>query len=255
MKAYAERIGADYIFDVNARWAPKLGRVTNYYGCFKPVFDDTFLEYDNVMFADTDVFPVDGLEENIFDTFTGDLSMATEPFQPEYRYSPRLTNQCNRHTEEEWNKIVTKKFGSKPPRDEYHRLKVYNSGVVLYSNSGLRICREHFVPFEDYVRAIENSVCGGKVYGTDQGYIHAMAFAMPIKFQELDNEWNRYITWDPYFPKGGKSRKAVDPKTSDTKMVHVQLRGADNQSNTWHWKVVNTPKDQWDPMNNGTHIV
>jgi hypothetical protein len=253
MKAYAERIGADYVFDINSRWAPDLGKATPYYGCFKPIFDEKLSTYDNVMFADTDVFPVEGLSESIFDHFTGDLAMATEPLQPEYRYSPKLNNQCNKDTEETWCRIV-EKFGSKPPRDELGRLKVYNSGVVLYSNKGMETCRKEFIPFRKYVTAIEGSICRGKVYRTDQGYIHAMAFAMNIDFQELDNEWNRYITWDPYSPRNGKSRVAVDSKTPNTKMVHVQMRGADNMSDDWHWTVVNRPKSEWGSMKNGAII-
>lgn len=256
MRAYAERIGADYLFDINSNFpAENLGRVHKFYGCFKPIYDDVFLEYDNVLFVDTDVFPVHDLTENIFDQFTGDLSMAHEPLQPKYRYDDTLNNQCNKLTEETWAKIVTNKWGCNLPRDSQNRLKVYNSGVVLYSRRGLQICKEQFIPFREYVQLVESSnVVRGKVYGTDQGYIHAMATCMNINFTELSSEWNRLVTWDPYGLKGGKSRKAVDPKTADTKFVHVQMRGADNMSDQWHWNVVNRPKSEWGKMSNGVEI-
>ena len=259
MKAYAEKIGADYLFDRNAGFGQShnLGRVSPYYGCFKPVFDDAIIEqYDKVMFCDTDIFPLENCDENIFDTFDGELGMATEPLQPEYRYDQKLRKQCNENTENRWAKLVTDKYGCDLPKDEVGRYKVYNSGVVLYSKEGLRKCREQFKPFGEYVSMVENDpLVRGKVYGTDQGYLHAMATSMDIDFVELDNEWNRYITWCPYDSPGGFQRTAVDPRTENTKFVHIQMRGADNQSNEWHWTIANRPKEEWMQMNNGVFIV
>ncbi len=99
-----------------------------------------------------------------------------------------------------------------------------------------------------------DSMCGGKVYGTDQGYLHAMAFSMNIDFVELDVEWNRCVTWDPYDEGTSFARRAIDPKTLRTKFVHIQMRGADNQSNEWHWLVANKPKSEWHQMKNGVFI-
>ena len=257
MKAYAERIGADYLFDRNANFGRSysLGRVAPYYGCFKPVFDDAMLEYDNILFCDTDIFPLEDCNENIFDSFNGELAMATEPLQPQYRYDPNLKKQCNVKTENQWAKLVTDKYGCELPTDDKGRYKVYNSGVVLYSNEGLRKCREQFQPFKDYVDMIEqDQLVRGKVYGTDQGYLHAMATSMDIDFVELDNEWNRYITWCPYDNSKTFVRTAVDPRTPNTKFVHIQMRGADNQSDRWHWTIANKPKQEWLPMDNGTVI-
>ena len=67
MKAYASRIGADYIFEDNPKYIHdrRFGNYSPHYGAFKPVFESPYNEYDNVLFADTDVFPVNGLKENI----------------------------------------------------------------------------------------------------------------------------------------------------------------------------------------------
>ena len=127
MRAYAERIGADYVFERNANFGKKfgLGRVAPYYGCFKPVFDDKYLEYDNVLFCDTDIFPVEGLTENIFESFSGELAMAQEPLQPLYRYDPKLKKQCNEMTETRWMTLVRDKYGCKLP--------MTIKGVCLYT--------------------------------------------------------------------------------------------------------------------------
>ena len=80
MKKYSDRIGSDYLFEHNPKFVTNLGRYSPHYGSFKPIYDESFHEYDNVLFTDTDVFPVDGLEESIFDDFDADMGkMAADP--------------------------------------------------------------------------------------------------------------------------------------------------------------------------------
>lgn len=240
MKAYADRIGADYVFGENCRWEKAFrvpGKRKLYYTALKPVFEDLYHEYDNVMYCDTDIFPVDGLEENIFETFTGELGLCTEPLQPYYRVVKGLD-----HKDREWARIVEHKYGSKPPKDEKGRYKVYNAGLALYSNSGLAKCREFFPDFNEYVQSMAK-IPG--VWDTDQGYIHAMAFAMDIDFQELNNDWNALIVYDPTVKPIMNTRKVSDPRTPTTKFVHIQLNGADHLSNKWHYNVVNKPVEKW----------
>ena len=68
MKQYANRIGADYLFEHNPRFVTNLGGYSPHYGAFKPIYNKNFHTYDNVLFTDTDVFAIEGLEENIFET-------------------------------------------------------------------------------------------------------------------------------------------------------------------------------------------
>ena len=185
------------------------------------------------------MFPVDDLEENIFETFTGDIAMATEPLQPYYRVVKGLD-----HKDKTWARLVENAYGSQPPKDEQGRYKVYNTGVVLFSKNGLAKCREYFPEFKSYVNMINHAGISG-VHTTDQGYLHAMVFAMPIEFQELDNEWNRLIVYDPTVQSVMNQRKVCDPRTPNTKMVHVQLAGSDHLSEKWHHTVVNKPVSAW----------
>ena len=49
MKAYADKIGADYRLDLSPNIASKLvHRDGDYYESINPIHDHTFLEYDNV---------------------------------------------------------------------------------------------------------------------------------------------------------------------------------------------------------------
>lgn len=240
MKKYAQRIGADYRFDENPKYFKNLNAsASKYYDCFRPIYDEAFHEYDNVMFADTDVFAVQDLKENVFDALTGEIAMCTEPFQPKQRQITlgRITTQ----KDELWARVVKDKFGGTLPRDEDNLLKVYNSGVVLYSNTGLLKAKEEFVPFNDYIKEMQHI---DVFYTLDQPYLHAMVYSTSIDFQELDNGWNSYIhgTKDKFQPK----RRIMDWRNENTKFVHCQFPGADDMSEEQLLKVVNLPRDQWD---------
>jgi hypothetical protein len=57
-----------------------------YYEPANPFVDPWFDDYDNIMLADIDVFPVEGLTQNIFDELNGeDAGICTEPMQPKFR--------------------------------------------------------------------------------------------------------------------------------------------------------------------------
>ena len=86
MKDYAERIGAEYRFDHNITIAGKFVNVPIYYEPANPLVDASFDVYDNVALVDIDVFPVDGLNDNMFDLLDGeDAGICTEPKQPYFR--------------------------------------------------------------------------------------------------------------------------------------------------------------------------
>jgi len=240
MKEYAKRIGAEYRFDENPNYFTGLNpNAAKYYDCFRPVFDEEFHKYDNVMFADTDVFAVDGLEENVFESFTGEIGMCTEPFQPKQRTITlgRITSE----KDEQWAKVIQNKFNVDLPRNEENLLKVYNSGVVLYSNSGLKKAKQEFMDFNKYIKLVQSI---DSFYTLDQPYLHAMVYATSVEFVELDNGWNSYIhgTKDKHNTK----RRIVDHRDDNTKFVHCQFPGADDMNADQLWKIVNLSRDQWE---------
>lgn len=241
MKKYAERIGAEYLFEENPRFVTNLGMYSPHYGAFKPIYTDSFHQYDNVLFADTDVFPVEGLSESIFDGFVAEIGICTEPFQPEHR--TKMVSHINTQEDEKWAKLVEGKWKVKMPRTKNGLLKVYNSGVVLYSNAGLKKAKEKFVPFKEYVDMI-NKAKMPAFYTCDQPYIHAMLSITNINWIELDNEWNRYV--HHYYNDVSKKEKLLaDPRTPNTKFVHIQLRTADDWNAEKLWKVTNLPSKEW----------
>ena len=137
------------------------------------------------------------------------------------------------------------------PRGEDGLLKVYNSGVVLYSNAGLKKAKERFVPFTEYVSMIKSHNFNS-FYTCDQPYIHAMLEVCDFDWVEMDNEWNRYIT---FVASNSDPKPVCDPRTENTKFVHIQLRGADHHDAEWHRKVTNLPVEEWDKDRNGKRFV
>jgi hypothetical protein len=242
MRKYAEVIGSEYMFEDNPRYVNgKFGYYSAHYGALKPVMESQFDKYDNILFADTDVFPVDGLTQSIFDDFTGDIGICTEPFQPKQRQITlgRITSK----SDAKWAKVMKNTLGIDVPRTEEGLVTVYNTGVVLYNQKARKYAQENWLPFEKYVSIVKNAGLDS-FYSCDQPYIHAMMFYSDLNIQEMDNGWNSYIhgTKDKIQP----NRRIVDHRDDSTKFVHCQFPGADNMNAKQLWTFVNLPRDQWD---------
>jgi len=138
---------------------------------------------------------------------------------------------------------VEAKWKVKLPRTEEGLLKVYNSGVVLYSNKGLQAARKKFVPFLDYVNYVRTQKCGS-FYTSDQNYLHAMLKVASMDYVELDNGWNHYIHYY-YEDPAKKILKTNDSRNQSTKFVHIQLRCADDFDADKLWRITNSPIEEW----------
>jgi len=243
IKAYAERIGAEYRFDHNPNIAGKVCDVPMYFEWLNPMLDDSFLEYDRVLCLDLDIFPVDGLSENIFDIPIADVGICTEPHQPEYRclWPAKSPSTICRDNDERWARIVEKAWGAIMPRTESGLLKVYNAGVVMFSRDGLQKAKQRFVPFQKYIDHMRKQGMG-RFYTVDQNYFHAMMVAH-LDYTELPNEWNNYVHFT------GKAnlrpRPVHDSRTAQTKLVHIMLRSADNYPADMLWRITNRPQSEW----------
>lgn len=242
MKRYAKSIGAEYLFEHNSKFVTNLGRYSPHYGSFKPIYTTRFHDYDHVLFADTDVFTVEGLKESIFEGFDAELGICTEPFQPKQR--KKVPGLLSSATDERWASVIESKWKVKMPRTQEGLLKVYNSGVVLYSNRGLLAARKRFVPFKQYVNLIKANKIK-TFYTSDQSYLHAMLKVAKMDYVELDNGWNSYVH-HYHTDTTKKVLKINDMRTKDTKFVHIQLKGADHLDGAKLERITNLPMDKWD---------
>lgn len=238
---YAKHIGVEHLFEENPRFVNNLGCYSPHYGSFKPIFDESFHQYDNVLFLDADIFAVDGLKENIFEGFSAELGICTEPLQPELR--KQAVGKITATTDELWAKTINAKWGVQMPRDKNGLLKVYNSGMVLYSNKGLLKAKQNFVPFKEYVDLINSTRGLDSFYTADQNYVHAMLEVADMDWVELDNEWNHLIHWMRN-PKTNV-RELHNPRNKNTKLVHIQANGISNYDAETHWRITNLPKNEW----------
>lgn len=237
-KKYADSIGAEYRFDHN----PNFIKANNsaYYNAFRPLHDEEFHQYNNVLYLDMDVFPVDKELPNIFDQQIDGVGMCQEPHQPELR--SRETGRISSVNDEKWA-LALKKWNITLPRDEKERLLVFNSGVVLYSQQAMKLAKKHFIPFNEYQSHILSQGLD-RFYALDQNYLHANLFAGKIKHTEMPWEWNTQIH---YLGKqiGNKPRPIYDPRNEDTKYVHIQLRGRKEMSASRVYEIVNKPQSEW----------
>ncbi len=230
MARYADRIGARYRFDLNAHYFQGLKPS---YGRFRVLHDPQFAEFDDVLYADTDVWPVNDLREDIFAGFSGDIGICTEPLQPVFRQE--ATKGICAEADEAWAKRVHKVYGVEMPRDEQGRLLVFNGGLQLWSRAGRTIAQIRFVDMKQYIYDMRGL---HPFYLLDQNYLHAMMVFAELKVVRLDNDWNRYVHYQPY-------PHVSDQRTPTTKMVHVQLRGAGNYDADKLRRIVNRPQEEW----------
>ncbi len=242
MAAYAGNIGAKHDFVVRPRPVHEVGPGSKYYDKFLPIWRGTADRYDKVMFADTDLFPVDGIgNQDVFEGFTAEVGLCTEPLQPAMREAAR-GGICG-ESDERWAAMVLKEYGVELPRNDVGLLKVYNTGLVLFSHEGVKAARRHFVPPQDYIK-----LCAiyklPPFYAIDQNYLHAMIFYCwnPAQIQELDNDWNRFVH---YVTRDREIVGVSDQRTPTTKMVHIQLRGADDFDEETLRRVTNLPQSEW----------
>jgi hypothetical protein len=239
MKEYADRIGVEHVFELNPTW-PKdarvqrknLGRYNPHYGAFKPIFDLSFDDYDNILFCDTDVVPVDICNENIFDEFKADLGICEEWMQPSLRTKHNMGG-INNANDNRWYDIIEKTYHHKLYRDDIGRPRVFNSGVVLYSKKCRQEARQALPRFEDYTKLMARSGLP-PFYQGDQNYLNAM---LPLfDWQLMDYKWNSQIFFRP--DTSGDNRPINDYREQPC-FVHVQLRGADHYDIHRLRKVVN----------------
>jgi len=239
-KAYADKIGADYLFEDNPKYVTNLGQYSPHYGAFKPVYTDSFHEYDNVLFVDGDIFPVSDLEENIFDEFDTEIGICEEWHAPDSRKKYNVAG-INNANDEKWVNLVESRWNVKMPRTKSGLPKVFNSGMVLYSNDGLKKARERFIPFNEYVSWIRRNGFPA-FYTCDQPYLHAMLEVCEFNWKIMDYKWNSSVH---FVPGTSDPRPVIDFRDNKADFVHIQLRGKNNFDNDKIDRIVNLPTSMW----------
>ena len=235
LKAYADRIGADHMFELNP--PPVRAKHPQYYTAFGPVFDERFDEYDNILFCDCDIFAVEGLEENIFEQGIAGIGVVDEKHKEESHLT--TTGHINHANDELWAKNGAK-LGFNVKRNHKGHVKIFNSGVVYYTRESREYARENWIDFNRYIDA-QNNV--PRYYALDQNYLNAMLSIS--KFTVMHPGWNCFVHYDGQPGITGR-RPVHDGRGYNPKLIHCQLRGADDKGEKWHHTIVNRPVEEWD---------
>ena len=215
VKAYASKAGAEYRFDRNPGFFK--GKRARYYHCLRPVFDQSFHEFDRVLFLDMDIFPVQSADPGIFELDLADIAMAAERLQPELRET--VAGRVNARNDRRWQWICEKFFGSNIPTDQKGRPLVYNSGVILFSKQGMAKAHKTFSNIRTYIATMKIlRLC--EFYRLDQNYLGCNAFRKGIEFTELSQVWNSQIH---IFEDVQGTQKLIDRRSADTNFIHFQL--------------------------------
>tara|TARA_R110002074_G_scaffold34536_1_gene94984 strand:- start:868 stop:1650 length:783 start_codon:yes stop_codon:yes gene_type:complete len=234
IKEYAEYIGADYKVYFNEDFIKTSNR--SYWNCFRPILDTTFHVYDNVLFLDMDIFPVENIKENIFESEVNGIGMVEEWHQPKIRYNS--TGAISGLNDEEWAKRLKKHYNIDLPRNKKSQLKVFNSGVVYYTKEALDFAYNNWPDLNDFQSVMQGMP---QFYYLDQNVIGGLAFLKNSKFTQLDNKWNSQIHYDGQ----GNPRPIHSNINSDTQLVHIQLRGRNTLTDEKIYDIVNKPINEW----------
>jgi lipopolysaccharide biosynthesis glycosyltransferase len=241
MEQYAKRIGAEYQFKRNPTWANQYTDIPQYYNAFEVIWNPVFEEYDNILFADTDIFAVQDLSESIFDQDIADIGVCRE----EHKEISRSKGEglfTSKH-DKLWNSYLKNKYKVDMPLNDNGDMKIFNSGVVVYTRKGREKARKRFVKFREYTDLMAATSLP-RFYRLDQNYLHANMIIADMDITEMYNGWNTQIHYtgdakqDPRPIFDGRDDRVA-------KLCHVQLRNADNQDGDWHHTIVNKPKSEW----------
>lgn len=245
MRRYAETIGAEYRFDHNKTIASNYVNVPIYYEPANPLVDPSFDEYDNIALVDIDVFPIEGLTENIFEELSNeDAGICSEPMQPYFRQIYNVAG-INNKADNSWCQVLKKHWNIDYSYDNEKRPMVYNTGVVIISKNGLQKMKKEWPSFQEYVDVIRKYGFP-KFYSLFQDYFSAFIHLGNFKFKSLPNGWNSYMH------KLGSHPNATvnDTRTENTKLVHIMFRTADDWPETALWQITNEPQSKWElPVN------
>ena len=243
MKAYADRIGAEYRFDHNITIAGHVVNVPIYYEPANPLISAEFDVYDNVALVDIDVYPVEGLDDSMFALLDGeDAGICTEPKQPYFR-TIYNSGGINSAIDKQWADRCEKRWGVKYPTDELNRPEVFNTGVVVISKAGLQKMKKTWPSFQEYV---DNMQGFPRFYTLFQDYFSAFIHSSGFNLKRLPNEWNCYMHKVGAHP----NAEIGDNRPPNAKLVHVMFRTADDWPDVALYQVTNKPVNEWQlPVN------
>ena len=245
MKAYAQSIGADYIFEHNPDFLKEyydisVGEMDHFFSALKPIFYKEYDEkYDTIMFADMDIIPSNHMYDGQYDVFD-------ELGDHEVGIVPELWENHTIH--EEWAKKLDawtetcERMGAQFPKYKGHAMSL-NSGVVLYSKRmRQRAIEEKWMDLLSY----KSMCCELDAYFvTDQPYIQYMLYKNNADIKFLDQTWNGHLCSELLHDGLKYIVRHLDYRPPATKFNHMRTHGIELISTLDYHKIANSREMQW----------
>lgn len=172
-KEYGKKYNAEYVFKNKPfiSFADELKKHEIYYNKLIAIIQDKSLdEYDNILYADTDVV-IDDFNHNIFDLIADDTDVVLigdDYLVPIY------------YLKGHWKEML-RIFSDEYLEPEYF----VNSGVMLWTKKGRLKARKEFLNFERWLSYPQYNV-----KNDDEFYLNAMLTINNFNIQYLSEEWN-----------------------------------------------------------------
>lgn len=194
---YAEKHGAEYIFNDKLSFESNL-KTASYYQRYQLFLDESFDEYDDILYVDSDVYP-HNMDANIFDIETTGIACMPERDEPRKNWYPGIIHRKDKRD------LIDKfwaHYGVVPEKFEDGQYRWYNTGVLLLSKEMRKKMREQFTPFEEAPENISKDI------NYDEAWFGVNITLTELPVTILDPTWN----WT------GKIKEGIVP--DDAKFLH-----------------------------------
>lgn len=218
-EAYAQRYGADYRFDENPDFFK--GKYSEYYHALRPIYDDSFLQYDRVIYIDADVYPKIAAPADILTCDVDHIGMVEELAAEIREDRPRWLNDRN---DSRWAMVSGGIFKASPPRLQDGKTRAFNSGVIVYGREGLVAARRNFPNITAYSAAMRLAFLP-RFYRLDQNYLGMACFRQGMRLTILEQRWNHIVKAAAL-----NENRLVKTAAHDTAFVHWQVRNRKDYS-------------------------
>lgn len=184
-KHYAKLHGADYWFTPSSSFSPEC----HYFEHLRLMYDENFSKYDQILYVDVDVI-VERFEDNIFDCQIADIGMVPEYRAPGMNAPPVFALDSYFVTYRD----LAKRFDLPvvQPHSVESKYLMFNSGVILWSRSGLDKARSKFLDWKKWHHQVPGQ------FGLDQPYMNGQV-TKHLDYTELPLKWNCFpaFRFDP----------------------------------------------------------
>lgn len=197
-KKYATYTNSEYRFDHYPEFISQEPWYSTWYNTLTPIVDESFQEYDKVLYIDTDMYVnYDNLLlPNIFDEEVDDIAMARHVLPSEAITGP-LNNfllYYKKRSNEIWQDIIYKNYLVELQMDNLQMEPVYfSSGAVLYTGKGLNNLNKSLIDFDEYTGLIMKDIHLDYHFSLPERYLLTLASVSGTFIKELSINWNYQV--------------------------------------------------------------